>query len=126
MRDLKEIEKRYKGSNRIPKRGGNLFKKSYLIILALIVAFLTNPDEQKHKEAVKSKIENIVMPSQSEYNAGNPYIDQLVNTHVGSTSYFFFSTTEVTWDEEKRTIGFGIFGHVFLVSSHFKSQKIHA
>jgi hypothetical protein len=68
MRDLKEIEKRYKDPNRIPKRGRNLFKKRYLSL----------------------------------------------------------SATEVTWDEEKRTIGFGIFGHVFLFPAHFKSQKIHA
>lgn len=115
MRDIREIEKRYKDRDRMPKRASGFFKKKYLILLILIVAFATNPGEEKHKEAVKAKVNSIVMPvDASGYQAGNAYIDQLVTTHVGSSNYLLFSTTEVTWNDETRTIGFGAFGNVFL------------
>lgn len=115
MRDIKEIEKRYKDRDRIPKRTSGLFKKKYLIIIILVVAFATNPSENKHKEAVKAKVNSIVMPvDASGYQVGNAYVDQLVTTHVGSSSYLLFSTTEVTWNGETWTVGFGVFGNVFL------------
>lgn len=115
MRDIKEIEKRYKNRDRLPSRTSNLFKKRYLIIVILIVAFITNPNENKHKEAVKNKVNGIVMPiDASGYQTENPYIEQLIATHVSSSDYLFFSTTEATWNNQTITIGFGIFSNVFL------------
>lgn len=115
MRDIKEIEKRYKDRNRIPKRTSNLFKKKYFIVIILIVAFITNPSENKHKEAVRDKVNGIVMPVDiSGYQTENPYIEQLIATRVSSTDYLFFSTTQATWDNQTVTIGFGVFSNVFL------------
>jgi hypothetical protein len=117
MRDIKEIEKRYKDPGRIPKRGSRLLKKRYFFFLILVIAFITNPGESKHKEAVSKKVNSIVLPpapSGLEYAGNHPYVDQLVNTHVYRSNYYLFSTTKVSWDNQVITIGLGLFGYVFL------------
>lgn len=117
MRDIKEIEKRYKDPNRIPGRGSHLFKKRYLLFIILLIAFITNPDEEKHREAVKHKINSIVLPpdpSGSGYVGSHPSVDPLVNNHITVNNYFLFSTTRAFWNNEEATIGLGIFGYVFI------------
>lgn len=117
MRDIKEIEKRYKDPNRIPRRGSHLFKKRYLLFIILLIAFITNPDEEKHREAVKHKINSIVLPSDplgSGYVGSHPSVDPLVNNHITVNNYFLFSTTKAFWNNEEATIGLGIFGYVFI------------
>lgn len=97
--------------------GSHLLKKRYLLILILIIAFFTNPNEEKHKEAVKQKINRMVLPvdpSGSGYVGNHPYVDQFVETYVSRSDYYLFSTTKVSRDYQVITIGIGIFGHVFI------------
>jgi hypothetical protein len=117
MRDIKEIEKRYKDPNRIPGRGSRFIKKKYFFFLILVVAFITNPDTNKHKEAVGERVNSIVQasdPLSSGYTGSHPYVEHMVNTSVSRNNYYLFSTTEVSWDSQVVTIGLGLFGHVFL------------
>lgn len=117
MRDIKEIERRYKDPNRIPKRGSHLIKKRYFLFLILIIALITNPTENEHKEAVSKKVNSLVLPvdpSGSGYVGNHPYVDQMVNTHISRSNYYLFSTTKVSWDDQVITMGLGLFGHVFL------------
>ncbi|NDV96290.1 hypothetical protein D0T84_15415 [Dysgonomonas sp. 521] len=117
MRDIKEIEKRYKDPKRIPKKGSHLLKKRYLLILILLIAFFTNPSVEKHKEAVKQRVNKIVLPadpSGSGFVGNHPYVDQFVESYVSRTDYYLFSTTTVSRDYQVITIGLGIFGHVFI------------
>lgn len=120
MRDIRAIEERYR--RRQESKGKIVLKKRYFIILILVVAFITNPNEEKHKDVMKSRVFEVV-GSNSLFleNAtdllgyeSNTVIDQLVDSYVSSDNYFLFSTTNVTWQGQTRTIGLGIFGNVFI------------
>jgi len=117
MRDIKQIERRYKDPNRIPRKGSHLLKKRYFFFLILVIALITNPGEDSHKAAVSKKVNSIVLPadpSGSGYVGSHPYVDQLIDTHVSRTNHYLFSTTQVSWDNQVITVGLGLFGHVFL------------
>ncbi len=47
---------------------------------------------------------------------GTVIINQLVENLVSTNNYILFSTTKVTLKGETKTIGFGVFGNVFLTS----------
>jgi hypothetical protein len=104
-----------------------------IAILIALVAMLTNPTEEKHKSKVKSIVETQIQKSvMNELNdidngsenvaqdasilLGNVMMEQLVNSMVTCTDYILFSTTNIVWGGESKTIGFGLFGHVFISS----------
>lgn len=112
-------------------------KNSYLIFgilgLLIIVAVLTNPDDQKHKQEVRNKItsylqktiqENTDPKSQeeaAEFQAlasffGAKLADNLIDNMVSSDNYVLFSTTKITWEGETRKIGIGAFGNVYITN----------
>lgn len=111
--------------NRNKKR----IKKKYIFILIAIIALLTNPGDNKHREAVYSRL-NSYMDSHSRSPVaamkGNPYLEQVMQTSVHSNSYLFFSTTNVTWKDDSYVVGFGVFGMVFIsnaVDSYLNSVR---
>lgn len=104
-------------------------KKSYLVViiiaLILLVAVLTNPNPERHREAVKTKLNAYMQQtmkdngSETEGQAfgaliGGALIDRMVETVVSTDSYLIFSTTKVTWEGKTRVIGFGVFGNVYI------------
>lgn len=119
MRDIREIEARYR--RREESKGKiNILKKRYIIILILIVAFITNPSEDKHKSVVKSRIYGVMyvnpLTSNEESSAyqTDMLVNQIVDTYVSYSNYLLFSTTNVTWKGETMYIGIGIFGYVYI------------
>lgn len=66
----------------------------------LFVAFLLNPDEEKHRQAVIDK-------------AGRNGVS-LKNKHVTAEDYWIFSLTHLKDGNEQRTIGAGAFTYVFI------------
>jgi len=121
MRDIEEIEERYR--NREARKGKiNILKKRYVIILVLLIAFITNPSEDKHQQVVKSKINEVlrisVLPAekdeQSGYEFDNVLVDQIVDSYTSYNNYFLFSTTDVIWKGKTDIIGIGLFGYVFI------------
>lgn len=111
-------------------------KNQFLILLFLIVVgilILTNPDEQKHKDAIKNKLVtayNKEMSSKlidSENGLenigaglglmfGENLIDKLVDAFVARDNYVLFSLTTATYKGQTKTIGFGIVENIFLTS----------
>jgi hypothetical protein len=112
------------------------------IVAIVLIAIFTNPPIEKHREAVKTKLnvlmqqsmyENIDKTNTSglESNLGatlgsmlgsailNPFIDAAIT----SNNYIIFSTTELTWGGETKEIGFGIFGNVILSKDIDKALK---
>lgn len=92
---------------------------------------MTNPNEQMHKEAVKSKLNQLMHKVVAKESAkkkkgwakvgeafgmllGNAVFDQLADAMVSSDSYLVFSTTKVTFEGKSRVIGIGCFGNVFI------------
>jgi len=110
-------------------------KKSYVIyaIAAVIflIATLTNPNQERHKEAVKNALKTSIQKAIKELPTeenkgleqarqtlttmlGDPFIDTVVNDSVSSGNYMFFSTTKFSFEGETKIIGIGAFGNVFI------------
>ncbi len=111
-------------------------KKGYftfgITAFIILIAVISNPNEDKHKSAVKSKVlafnvanavSDIANSSDNNYNnvsrsigtaLGGVIVEQLINSILSSDNYLVFSTTKVTWKGETKIIGFGAFGNVFL------------
>lgn len=99
-----------------------------IIILIGFVAILTNPKLQDHKEAVKTKISasiqknaNLKEEKDAAYDLGMSFgkllggvlIDNIVDSIVSTDNYVLFSLTKVTWGNETKVIGLGLFGNIF-------------
>jgi len=110
-----------------------------IIILIGLVAILTNPKLQDHKEAVKTKISasiqknaNLEEEKDAAYDLGMSFgkllggvlIDNIVDTIVSTDNYVLFSLTKVTWDSETKVIGLGLFGNIFF--SPEMNEKLEA
>ena len=108
--------------------------KHYLLIafgLFALIAALTNPETEKHKEEVKLKMNAFINKEINKENTvqndewssaggliGNALASSMVNMMVenmiSSSNYILFSTTNVTIEGKKKTIGIGFLGNVFL------------
>lgn len=109
-------------------------KKNYTVLIAigliLLVAVLTNPNQDRHKEVLKAKLNSYVQKSMSEglsesdnewgqafgMMLGGALIDGIISNVVTTDNYVVFSTTKMTWEGESKVIGVGAFGNVFLTS----------
>jgi hypothetical protein len=110
-------------------------KTKYLILsiiaFATIVAILTNPTPERHKEVVKNKLHQfLLMPmvegldnartrleedTQSlEILLGNTLLDNIIDNLVSTDNFLLFSTTKISLEGKSKTIGYGVFGNVFL------------
>jgi hypothetical protein len=99
-------------------------KKSHIILaiiaVILIIAALTNPNTQRHKEAVKEKltayVDEKVKDDSSGLGAlfGTALISRAVDSLVSSDNYLFFSLTKVSYQERSKVVGMGVFGNVIL------------
>jgi hypothetical protein len=102
-----------------------------IIALVAIVAFLTNPKPERHKEVVKNKIyqywQKIMLEDVSnarnrreevaqelEILLGSTLVDKVIDNVVSSEDYLLFSTTKISFDGKSKTIGYGVFGNVYL------------
>ncbi len=102
-----------------------------IIAFVVLIAVITNPNDDKHKSAVKSKIlsftlQNSVNDISNESDAffaagkgigtmiGGALVEQLINNSVSTGNYLLFSTTKINLNDESKIIGFGAFGNVYL------------
>lgn len=103
------------------------------IVLLILLAVITNPRQEEHKEAVKAKFNTYLQKSMSKNlseaddewkNAGQALgmliggslVDVLTSNIVTTDNYVLFSTTKMTWEGETKVVGVGILGNVFLSS----------
>jgi hypothetical protein len=114
-------------------------KKIYIVLLVLgvllFVAAMTNPDVDTHRGAVSARVKPAMIEFLQEDDASDQAammapmlaglaVDNYVSQLVSSRNYILFSTTEVTWLGESRTIGIGAFGNVYL-SDKLDRDAIH-
>ncbi len=98
-------------------------QKLLTIAFVGIIAAITNPNLETHRESVKSKLfessQDLMNDSDNEWvkigsvfgtMLGGAVIENLVSTD----NFVFFSITKVRWQGETRRIGIGAFGNVFL------------
>src|ERR1700761_6028278 len=102
-------------------------KKEYLPLIIIgaivLIAVITNPGPERHKEAVKVELNKLMQNKLSDSGegveafgslVGGALIDRMVDNVVSSDSYLLFSTTKVTWDGNSRVVGIGAFGNVYI------------
>jgi hypothetical protein len=102
-----------------------------LTVVLSATALFTNPQPERHREAVKSKLSAFMQQSMKEsltqtdneweqtgqalgMMLGGALVDRIVEELITSDNYLLFSTTRMHWDGESKVIGIGIFGNVFL------------
>ncbi|MCL2761193.1 MAG: DUF4359 domain-containing protein [Desulfuromonadales bacterium] len=112
-------------------------KKKYLIFaiigILVFVAILTNPNQDRHKEVIKNKLNSYmqksIKKSLPETNDelgqagqalgmmfGAALVDRVVDTLVSTDNYLLFSTTKINWEGKSKVIGIGAFGNVYITS----------
>ncbi|WP_017495592.1 DUF4359 domain-containing protein [Flavobacterium sp. WG21] len=116
-------------------------KKLNIILIAfatiILVAVLTNPSSEEHKQAVKSVINQVVQNSISGNGSnmeklgillGSSLAEKLIENSVTRDNYILFSITTITWQGKSKSIGYGLFGNVFLsekVNKAFDNNEIN-
>lgn len=117
-------------------------KKSNIILIVfavmILAAVLTNPSSEEHKQAVKSVINQVVQNSISENGSdmeklgilfGSSLVEKLIENSVTRDNYLLFSITKITWQGKSKSIGYGLFGNVFLsekVNKAFNNDEINS
>jgi hypothetical protein len=104
-----------------------------LIPLFLLIAFLSNPKIEDHREALKIKLSGIVDEILSEetdnifiIGLGKYFGDTIVNENlknVSADNYLFFSLTEFKFASNTKIIGYGFLGKVYF-SNNVNKQTI--
>ena len=110
-------------------------KNKYIFLLFgglfLLIAVLTNPNQDRHKEVVKNKLNTIMQKAMKEglknsdsgaeqlgsalgLMLGGALLDRMIETMVSTDNYVLFSTTKITWEGKSKLIGIGVFGNVFI------------
>jgi hypothetical protein len=102
-----------------------------IISLIVLVAVLTNPDQNRHKEVMKNKLITYLQKSIKKDQAKSQdemeqaaqaigitlsciIVEKVLDNLMSTDNYVVFSTTKITWDGEPRIIGIGAFGNVFI------------
>ena len=112
-------------------------KKNYLILAIIggfvFIAILTNPNQDRHKEVIKNKL-NIHMQkklkeslnkSDNEWEQagqalglmiGGALVDRIIDNLVSTDNYVLFSTTKISWEGDTKIIGIGAFGNLLITN----------
>lgn len=106
----------------------------FAIIGAIIlVAILTNPNQDRHKEVIKNKLNSYMQKSMKQnltetdnvwaqagqalgMMLGGALVDRIIDNLVSTDNYVLFSTTKISWEGETKVIGIGAFGNVFITN----------
>ncbi len=109
-------------------------KKNYLRIaivgVIILVAILTNPNEERHKEVIKNyymqkSMKESLTESDNEWKQTGQalgmvlegvIVDRIIDNLVSTDNYVLFSMTKIRWGGKNKVIGIGAFGNVFVPS----------
>lgn len=111
----------------ISRHKGWFFFLFFLAVLCAVLA-LTNPDEKKHQAAI-SQLASDIIEQQVDDVFGDPYsgfgtsvltsgiVEKVAGHMVTVKDYGLFSLGQLEYGDEKKTVSFGILGHVFTFSN---------
>jgi hypothetical protein len=99
--------------------------KKFLIgvIILAALAFITNPDESKHKEAVKKQLLHIENQEGIGGAIGNSIGNFLVNNSVKRKNHYLYSETVISVLGEEKTVGYGAFTLVMINEDALKNNN---
>ena len=92
------------------------------IIILAALAFITNPDESKHKEAVKKQMLHIEQQEGIGGAIGNGIGNFLVNNTIKRKNHYFYSETVISIFGEEKTVGYGAFTLVMINEDALKNN----
>lgn len=119
-------------------------KNKHIILIfvgiILLVGVITNPNQDRHKEVVKNKLNVLMQNAMNEglknsdngakqfgsalgLMLGGVMLDRMIENMVSTDNYVLFSTTKITWEGETKLIGVGLFGNVFISSEIDEALK---
>lgn len=111
--------------------------KSFVLLLIvgflILIAIFTNPTQDAHKQALKTKLMVYMQKKLSDSSIdekdklpelgqmfgvmiGNRIADEMIDNLVSTDNYLVLSTTKITWEGQSKVIGWGMFGNVFIPS----------
>lgn len=103
---------------------------SFAILILLLIAILTNPNEDRHKETIKSELNSYmqknITKTDNEWEQagqaigialGTTLINGIIENLVSTDNYILFSLTKITFQGKVKIIGIGIFGNVYLTNN---------
>lgn len=99
-------------------------KKLFIgIIILVVLAVVTNPNEAKHKEAVKRELD---IAMEQELGGFGEFLSstvksngKLISQFIERENQFVYSTTKLKMGGEEKVIGYGFFGFVFINRASF-------
>ncbi len=106
--------------------------------IVVVLAAITNPNQQRHKEVLKSKLNTYLQKSLKTNEEetddkwgqagqmlgamiGGAFIEKILDNIVSTDNYILFSTTKITWQGKNKTIGIGAFGNVYITEEFDKA-----
>lgn len=110
-------------------------KKNHIVLaifgVFILMAVITNPNQDRHKEVIKNKLNTYIQKSMKEsltessnkweqagqalgLMLGGVLVDRVIDNLVTTDNYVLFSTTKITWDGQTRVVGVGLFGNVYV------------
>jgi hypothetical protein len=96
------------------KRGKRFFR--FLIFIAiLVVAFITNPDKQRHVEKINDKLYDLLPVNEQKSiigTLGRVVSDKVTEQLVTVDNYYLFSVSKFEIMGKTEVIGYGFFGTV--------------
>jgi len=105
------------------------YYKWFALLLFVLVASFTNPDEEAHKTTVKQELTTIVnvwLNDKSNTYMSNPFsrsiaevmaqkmVDNVAQKMVVRKNFILFSLTEIHIEDEVRYIGIGGFNSIYI------------
>ena len=111
-----------------------------IIGLIILVAVLSNPNQDRHKEVIKNKLITYLQKSVKKGQTGTKddweeagqvlgimlgglIVDKVLDNFMSTDNYVVFSTTKITWEGNTKIIGIGAFGNVFITKGLDESLK---
>lgn len=106
---------------------------TYILIGSIIIAILTNPSQERHREVLKNKFTPELQKAFKQKNKkgirndemtngealglmiGGAFAGSLLENLITTDNYILFSTTKLTWNGVTKVIGIGAFGNIFLM-----------
>ncbi|WP_303848837.1 DUF4359 domain-containing protein [Apibacter mensalis] len=114
-------------------------KLRYLFIFVIILLngslFITNPDKEMHQAFIKDKLTSIMdqkmgdelnenkdpnLKFLAEFSKNiipvisDKIVTYMMDTHIRRENYYLFSTIQILYHDQWKTIGLGIFDKIFL------------
>jgi len=109
----------------------NHIKIAVFVVVALIL-MATNPSHEAHADKMKMELKSIMSSAMAKESGSNDgweqagamlgmalgggIIDMMVDNMLKTQSFLVFSLTQIEFDGETKTVGFGLLGNVFISS----------